>query len=101
MVKAMLWTVPMQQFLFDDQTESREIYGRGGVMTIHCVTHNGGTWMLQLRHPTKDEWTNIDEFTFTKKDVFTFYAYQGSIFRLSGGDEGGEAFVYNADVASE
>ena len=93
----------MKRILTITDSDSLNFLGHGGFAVVHCTTHAGGTWKMQLKHPdgSTNEWTDVDDVVFDKKDVFRAYTHQGSRFRFTGGTVGAEMWIQNVEVLDE
>ena len=89
----------MNLILDTTDSTSLEFYGSGGQGLAHCITHNGGVWRLQLKHPDgTDSWTDLDDVEFTKADALWFRAPQGNTLRFNGGTAGAVMYVQGVTV---
>lgn len=70
----------------------------GGYGMAHCVTHAGGTWTLQLKHPNTDNWTDLSDVEFDDTDALLFDTPQGATMRFSSGTTGAEIWVSGVEV---
>lgn len=93
----------MKRILTDTDTHSLSFVGQGGFAIVHCTTHNGGTWKLQLRHPdgVTDEWTDVYDNILKRKDVIRVYVHQGGRFRFTAGTVGAEVWLQGANILNE
>lgn len=88
----------MKLVLDSGDTVSKIFRSHGGTAILHCTTHAGGTWQLELEHPTQSGWTPLDDVTVTKIDAYRFYAPQGARFRFTGGAVGAVIYVMDVDI---
>lgn len=67
----------------------QELFSR---QQIAMSVHNGGEWVLHMETPD-GIWIPLDEFMFSKIDVFAFWAEPNVRYQLRGGDVGAKAWV--------
>ena len=89
----------MELVLANDQDTSKEWGGVSGRMYVWFVEHSGGTWELQAQRPDTLAWKDIspDPNPFTEEGLWWFDSIGPVRYRLTGGTQGAEAFVSNAN----